>query len=43
MKKKKVKVWKDIDEVVKASSLNDKEKDIFKIISEIPKGEKALK
>ena len=43
VKKKKVKVWKDIDEVVKASSLEDKEKDIFKIMSEIPKGEKALK
>ena len=43
VKKKKVKVWKDIGEVVKASSLKDKEKDIFKIISEIPKGEKALK
>ena len=41
MKKKKVKVWKDIDEVVKASSLKDKEKDIFKIMSEIPQGEKA--
>ena len=43
MKKKKVKVWKDIDEVVKASSLKDKEKDIFEIMSEIPQGEKALK
>ena len=43
MKKKKVKVWKDIDEVVKAPSLKDKEKDIFKIMSEIPQGEKALK
>ena len=43
MKKKKVKVWKDIDEVVKASSLKDKEKDVFKIMIEIPKGEKALK
>ena len=43
MKKKKIKVWKDIDEVVKASSLKDKEKDIFKIMIEIPKGEKALK
>ena len=43
MKKKKVKVWKDIDEVVKASSLKDKEKDIFKIMSDITKGEKALK
>ena len=43
MKKKKVKVWKDIDEVVKASPLKDKEKDIFKIMSEIPQGEKALK
>ena len=43
MKKKKVKVWKDIDEVVKASSLKDSEKDIFKIMSEIPQGEKALK
>ena len=43
VKKKKVKVWKDIDEVVKASSLKDKEKDIFKIMIEIPKGEKALK
>ena len=43
MKKKKVKVWKDIDEVVKASSLKDKEKDVFKIMSEIPQGEKALK
>ena len=43
MKKKKVKVWKDIGEVVKASSLKDKEKDIFKIMSEIPQGEKALK
>lgn len=43
MKKKKVKVWKDIDEVVKASSLKDKEKDIFKIMIKIPKGEKALK
>ena len=43
MKKKKVKVWKDVDEVVKASSLKDKEKDIFKIMSEIPNGEKALK
>ena len=29
MKKKKVKVWKDVDEVVKASSLKDKEKDIL--------------
>ena len=43
MKKKKVKVWKDVDEVVKASSLKNKEKDIFKIMSEIPQGEKALK
>ena len=43
MKKKKVKVWKDIDEVVKASSLKDKEKDIFRIMIEIPQGEKALK
>ena len=43
MKKKKVKVWKDVDEVVKASSLKDKERDIFKIMSGIPKGEKALK
>ena len=43
MKKKKVKVRKDIDEVVKASSLKDKEKDIFKIMIEVPKGEKALK
>ena len=43
VKKKKVKVWKDIGEVVKASSLKDKEKDIFKIMSEIPQGEKALK
>ena len=43
MKRKKVKVWKDIDEVVKASSLKDKEKDIFKIMIEVPKGEKALK
>ena len=43
MKKKKVRVWKDVDEVVKASSLKDKEKDIFKIMSEIPQGEKALK
>ena len=43
MKKKKIKVWKDIDEVVKASSLKDKEKDILKIMSEIPQGGKALK
>ena len=43
MKREKKKVWKDIDEVVKASSLKDKEKDIFKIMSEVPKGEKALK
>ena len=43
MKKKKVKSWKGIDEIVKASSLKDKEKDIFKIMSEMPKGEKALK
>ena len=43
MKREKKKVWKDIDEVVKASNLKDKEKDIFKIMSEIPKGEKALK
>ena len=43
VKREKKKVWKDIDEVVKASSLKDKEKDIFKIMSEIPKGEKALK
>ena len=43
VKKKKVKVWKDVDEVVKASSLKDKEKDIFKIMIEIPQGEKALK
>ena len=43
MKKKKVKVWKDVDEVVKASSLKDKEKDLFKTMSEIPKGGKALK
>ncbi len=42
MKRKKVKVWKGIDEVVKASDLKDKEKDIFKIMSKIPKGEKAL-
>ena len=43
MKKKKVKVWIDVDEIIKASSLKDKEKDIFKIMSEIPKVEKALK
>ena len=43
MKKKKVKEWKDVDEVVKASNIKDKEKDIFKIMSEMPKGEKALK
>ena len=43
MKKKKIKVWKDVDEVVKTSNLKDKEKDIFKIMSEIPKGNKALK
>ena len=43
MKKKKVKVWKDVDEVVKSSSLKDKEKDIFKIMIEVPKREKALK
>ena len=43
MKKKKVKVWKDVDEVLKASNLKDREKDIFKIMSEIPQGEKALK
>ena len=43
MKKKKVKVWKDVEEVVKASSLKDKEKGIFKIMSEIPRGNKALK
>ena len=43
MKREKKKVWKDIDEVVKASSLKDEEKDIFKIMSEIPQGEKALK
>ena len=43
MKEKKVMVWKVIDEVVKASSLKDKEKDIFKTMSEIPQGEKALK
>ena len=43
MKKKKVKVWKDVDEVVKSSSLKDKEKDIFKIMIEVPKGEKAPK
>ena len=43
MKKKKVKVWKDVDEVVKASSIKDKEKEIFRIMSEIPQGEKALK
>ena len=43
MKKKKVKVWKDVDEVVKVSNLKDEEKDIFKIMSEIPQGEKALK
>ena len=38
-----VKVWKDVDEVVKVSNLKDEEKDIFKIMSEIPQGEKALK
>ena len=43
MKKKKVKVWKDVDEVVKASSLKDKEKETFELMSEIPQGEKALK
>ena len=43
MKKKKVKVWKDVDEVVKASSLKDKEKDIFRVMSEVPRGNKALK
>ena len=41
--KNKRKVWKDANEVVKASSLKDEEKDIFKIMSEIPQGEKALK
>ena len=43
MKKKKVKVWKDVDEVVKASNLKDKDKDILKIMSEVPQVEKALK
>ena len=43
VKREKKKVWKDVDEVVKASNLKDKEKDIFKIMSEIPRGNKALK
>ena len=43
MKREKKKVWKDIDEVVKASSLKDKEKDIFRVMSEVLRGNKALK
>lgn len=36
---KKVKVWKEIDEVVKASVVPKKKKDIYVIMTSIPKGQ----
>ena len=42
MKKKKVKVWKDIDEVVKATiEIPKKIQWIVNIMEEVPKGEKS--
>lgn len=37
----KKKVWVDINEVVKASTVPRKKKDIYVIMTSIPKGEKA--
>ena len=39
--KTKTKVWKDIDEVVKASEVPKKIQWIVNIMEEVPKGEKA--
>ena len=39
--KTKVKVWKDIDEVVKASEVPKKIQWIVNIMEEVPKGEKS--
>lgn len=36
---KKKKVWVDIDEVVKASVVPKKKKEIYKIMTSIPKGQ----
>lgn len=36
----KVKVWREVDEVVKASSVPKKKKDIYKIMTSIPKHDK---
>lgn len=36
---KKVKVWKEIDEVVKASTVPKKKKEIYIIMTTIPKGQ----
>ena len=36
---KKVKAWKEIDEVVKASVVPKKKRDIYIIMTSIPKGQ----
>ena len=41
MKKKKVKVWKDVDEVVKASIISEELEEYYILICDIPKGEKS--
>lgn len=39
--KQKQKVWKDVDEVIKASEVPKKKRWIVEIMQEPPKGEKA--
>ena len=42
MKKKKVKVWKDVDEVVKATiEIPKRVQWLVEVMEEVPKGEKA--
>ena len=40
-KKTKVKVWKDINEVIKASIVSEELEEYYILMSDIPKGEKT--
>ena len=41
--KKKTKVWKDIDKVVKASEIPKEVQWLVEVMEEVPKGEKSKK
>ena len=39
--KKRIKVWKDIDKVIKASEIPKKVQYLVEVMEEVPKGEKS--